>query len=158
MTLYMCEYLRVIDKCVIVYRCGREWLWRRLQEFGGTEFNAVGQKPQISAADSRYGNMMSVSLYFQCLRYVITHSKNNKRTPLQSNNRDADNITHSSGVAKIWKILCPWPDASLISVALLFGFHVLCFCTSCFSDCKFNSLTLNTSALKTISYILCCAF
>lgn len=24
MTLYMYEYLRVIDKCVIVYRCGRE--------------------------------------------------------------------------------------------------------------------------------------
>lgn len=155
MTLYMCEYLRVIDKCVIVYRCGREWLWRRLQEFGGTEFNAVGQKPQISAADPRYGNMTSVSLYFRCLRYVITRSKNNRRTTIEMLT-----ISHSSRVAKIWKILCPWPDAFLISVALLFGFHVLCFCTNFFSDCKIkNSLgTLNTSALKTISYILCCAF
>lgn len=125
-SLYVSVFVCYNNKCVTVYRCGREWLWRRMQEFGGTEFNTVGQKPQISAADPRYGNMTCVSsLCFWCLRYIITRGNNNRGIC----SRDADNITHLSGVVKIWKILWFWPDASIIYVTLLFGFHVLSFFT-----------------------------
>lgn len=75
-------------------RCGREWLWRRLQEFGGTEFNAAGQKPQNSTEDPRYGDL-----------------------------RRADNISHSSGedfMILTWCIV-PWISCTVIFVPLIFS-------------------------------------